>query len=233
MPVGLLRLELDTLWVTDAHGRLRHCRTDAGEPSPLLVVGAGEAIDGCWATSAALPAVVVDRVHELLADEPLQASAVGWAPRAAEALAAAVGSVGVLAPPHGGPSYLVPAGLVPDPAVELHTSADADAGATLALVPSADRALPAPWVVAVVDGQAAAVCETARSAPASVEAGVWTYEPFRRRGLAAAVTAAWSALVAERTAFYSTSWDNHASQAVARRLGLPTVGHWWQLSPAD
>lgn len=232
MDVGLLRLELDTLWVTDTDGRLRHCRTDAGELPPLLVVAAGEATEGCWAASFGMSAAVLDRVEELLSDEPLHASGVGWAPRAADAIVAAVGSVGPLAPPHGGPSYLVPAGLVPDPAVDLRTSADVDATTTLALVPSADRALTAPWVVAVVDGQAAAVCETARSAPASVEAGVWTYEPFRRRGLAATVTAAWSALVPERTAFYSTSWDNHASQAVATRLGLPTVGHWWQLSPA-
>ncbi|MEQ1788374.1 MAG: hypothetical protein ABL966_15085 [Acidimicrobiales bacterium] len=232
MDVGLLRLELDTLWVTDADGRLRRCRTDAGEPPPLLVVGAGDSIDGCWAASAALPAAVVDRLQELLAHEPVQAPAVGWAPRAADALVAAARSVGPLAAPHGGPSYLVPAGLVPDPSVELHTSADADAAATLALLPSADRSLAAPWVIAIVDGQAAAVCETARDAPASVEAGVWTYEPFRRRGLAVAVTAAWSALVTDRTAFYSTSWDNHASQAVAHRLGLPTVGHWWQLSAA-
>jgi hypothetical protein len=46
------------------------------------------------------------------------------------------------------------------------------------------------------------------------------------RGLAAAVTAAWSAQVADRTAFYSTSEDNLASQGVARRLGLRPLGQW-------
>ena len=83
--------------------------------------------------------------------------------------------------------------------------------------------------MALVDGDVAAVCETARSAPSSVEAGLWTYEPHRRRGFGAAVTAAWSTLVTDRTAFYSTSWDNHASQGVARALGLHPIGHWWQV----
>src|SRR5262249_21006821 len=73
------------------------------------------------------------------------------------------------------------------------------------------------------------VCETARSTPVAVEAGVWTYEPHRRKGLAAAVTATWAGLVDGRTAFYGTSWDNHGSQAVARRLGLMPLGQWWQL----
>jgi predicted GNAT family acetyltransferase len=96
-------------------------------------------------------------------------------------------------------------------------------------LPERDRGLTAPWVVAIADGEVAAVCETARSAPTAVEAGVWTYEGHRRRGLGTAVTAAWSALVADRTAFYSTSWDNVASQGVARRLRLRPLGHWWQV----
>ena len=38
----------------------------------------------------------------------------------------------------------------------------------------------------------------------AVEAGLWTYEQFRRRGAAVAATTAWSGLHAERTVFYST-----------------------------
>lgn len=64
-----------------------------------------------------------------------------------------------------------------------------------------------------------------------MEAGVWTYEPYRRRGLATAVVARWIDLVDGRTAFYSTSDGNVASQGVARRLGLRPVGHWWSVRP--
>lgn len=115
--------------------------------------------------------------------------------------------------------------------VELRTSADPDAEAVRARLPVEDRGLAAPWVVALVDGEVAAVCETARSTPAAVEAGVWTYERFRRRGLAAAVVAAWVRAVAERTVFYSHDADNDASAGVARRLGARPIGRWWQVHP--
>jgi RimJ/RimL family protein N-acetyltransferase len=114
--------------------------------------------------------------------------------------------------------------------IELRASPEHDAGSLRGLMPEEDRGLGEPWVVAMADGAVAAVCETSRSAPGSVEAGVWTYEPHRQRGLASAVVAAWSTLVTDRLAFYSTSWDNVASQGVARRLGLRPLGDWWQVS---
>lgn len=127
------------------------------------------------------------------------------------------------------PAVPAPEGSAPD-GVELVGGGDGDEDGLRGVMPEADRAtLLEPWTVALVDGRVAAVCETARSAPASVEAGVWTYEPYRRRGLAAAVTAAWSAQVVGRTAFYSTSDDNVASQGVARRLGLRQLGQWWSV----
>jgi RimJ/RimL family protein N-acetyltransferase len=39
--------------------------------------------------------------------------------------------------------------------------------------------------------------------------------------------------VAGRTAFYSTSEDNLASQGVARRLGLRPLGQWWTVYGAE
>ena len=54
------------------------------------------------------------------------------------------------------------------------------------------------------------------------EAGVDTAEEFRGRGYAALVTAAWANAIraADITPVYSTSDDNLASQAVARKMGL-------------
>jgi hypothetical protein len=228
--LALLRLELDTLWVTDAAGRLVHCRTVGRERPPQLVVGACTA-GVVWAVSTAVPEAVRGRVASLLADERLAEDEVGWAPAHAGALVRALSALGPLTAPHGGPSFVVADRLAAPVGFDLRSSPQTDVAALPGL-PAADQALGAPWVAALVDGRVAAVCETARSAARSTEAGVWTYEPFRRRGLGAAVTAAWSALVTDRTAFYSTGWDNHASQAVARRLALRPLGHWWQLSPA-
>jgi RimJ/RimL family protein N-acetyltransferase len=98
-------------------------------------------------------------------------------------------------------------------------------------MPDDDRErLDPPWAVAMVDGRVAAVCETARSAPSSVEAGLWVYDEYRRRGLGTAVAAAWASLATERTAFYSTNHDNLGSQGVARRLGLRPLGYLWHVS---
>jgi hypothetical protein len=77
--------------------------------------------------------------------------------------------------------------------------------------------------VAAFDGdRAVAICASARIGAEACEAGVETVPAYRGRGLAAAVTAAWAELVRDRglLPLYSTSWDNVASQGVARRLGM-------------
>jgi hypothetical protein len=225
--LSLLRLELDTLWVTDATGALLHCRTPDGEPAPQLVVAAC-AMGVVWAPNAALGDPVRRTLASWLDDEP-GGGDLGWTPRCGDALIDALGAVD-LAEPHGGPCYVIERAPVAPVGGELRSSASTDLEWLRGRLPERDRALAAPWVVAIVDGAVAAVCETARSAPTAVEAGVWTYEPHRRLGLGAAVTAAWGALVSDRTAFYSTSWTNAGSQGVARRLELRPLGHWWQLS---
>ena len=92
-----------------------------------------------------------------------------------------------------------------------------------------------PWAVIINNGEVVAVCHTARSVPNAVEAGVWTHPDHRRQGNAAAVTAAWGAIVAghDRHAFYSTSAENIASQHVARRLGFRPIGWMWKLRLRD
>ncbi|MCG8404292.1 MAG: GNAT family N-acetyltransferase [Phycisphaerales bacterium] len=83
-----------------------------------------------------------------------------------------------------------------------------------------------PFVALVDDGHAVAVCVSARMTPKAHEAGVETVPSFRQRGYATRVVAAWAKAVSRADAepLYSTSWDNHASQAVARALNLELVG---------
>jgi hypothetical protein len=79
-----------------------------------------------------------------------------------------------------------------------------------------------PCYAVVVDGRAVSICYSARRTAVVAEAGVDTAEAFRGRGYAALVTAAWADAirVAGITPVYSTSDENLASRAVARKLGL-------------
>jgi hypothetical protein len=84
----------------------------------------------------------------------------------------------------------------------------------------------APWCGALVGAEIAALAFAARLGERGAEVGVFTFPGFRGQGLAAAVTAAWSALpgLANRALFYSTHKTNVSSQRVAARLGLRRIG---------
>lgn len=93
-----------------------------------------------------------------------------------------------------------------------------------------------PWAMVIDEqGRVLSLCHSARYAPTGFEAGTWTTEEARGRGLAAAATAAWAQ--ACRTIggliFYSTDAYNLASQRVAARLKLPPIGQLWKFRPAD
>jgi hypothetical protein len=91
----------------------------------------------------------------------------------------------------------------------------------------------APVAIAFEAGQAAAICHSPRGlTAAAAEAGVETRECFRGRGLAAAAVACWARAVRRRRRIplYSTSWENEASQAVARRLSARMYGENWHVA---
>jgi hypothetical protein len=234
----VLELELSTLYVRTADGRLERERLASAAtfaPPPLVSVACG-AEGLVWACASALPSPIVAEIGARLQVEPTPQDgvpAVGWAPAAGDRILDLLPDLGSV---RGGlgPSFVAPVDRRPAPAVrtdvELRRSTDADLASVAPLLPERDAVLDPPWVLALVDGEAAAVCETSRSAPESVEAGVWTYERHRRAGLATLVTSAWLDLVTvDRTAFYSTSADNAGSQGVARRLGLTPLAQWWQV----
>lgn len=83
-----------------------------------------------------------------------------------------------------------------------------------------------PCVAVVNEHRAVSICCCARTSPYASEASLETLEAFRGRGYAAAVVAGWAAAVREegRIPLYSTSWDNLASQGVARKLRLIMYG---------
>jgi hypothetical protein len=83
-----------------------------------------------------------------------------------------------------------------------------------------------PFLAIVRGGAAVSVCSSSRLTAAAAEAGLETAVEWRRRGLGLAAVTAWAAAVeaSGRVALYSTSWQNTASQGVARRLGAVQYG---------
>jgi hypothetical protein len=83
-----------------------------------------------------------------------------------------------------------------------------------------------PMLVLPVDGRAASICASVRLTSVAHQAGVDTSRAHRGRGYAARVVTAWARAVRDigRIPIYSTSWQNEASRAVARKLQLICFG---------
>lgn len=83
-----------------------------------------------------------------------------------------------------------------------------------------------PCTAIVEDEKIVSLCCSARQSNEAAEASVYTSKKYRGKGYGAAVTQAWAQQVQQqgKTALYSTTWDNFASQGVARTLGLKQYG---------
>jgi RimJ/RimL family protein N-acetyltransferase len=83
-----------------------------------------------------------------------------------------------------------------------------------------------PFVAIVEEGRAVSVCRSVRITTEAHEAGVETLAKFRGKGYAKEVVMGWARSVVSLGALplYSTSRDNTASQAVAKKLHLAAYG---------
>ncbi len=83
-----------------------------------------------------------------------------------------------------------------------------------------------PFMAVIENGAAVSLFHSARLTDQAAEAGVETLEAYRGHGYATAVVAEWARAIRAtgRVPLYSTSWDNLASRAVARGLGLVQYG---------
>lgn len=228
-----LALDLGVTFALSPAGRILGENDPDGSPPPRLVLA------GCRAGNRL---AVRHDLDDLLARglEALVARMPPWwdpdrPPDGVESLAALL-----QAPPQ--PVHVIhrlPNGLAPDPAVEIVAGEGPDGRRLAARL--AREGLPAaqtgagfltlgdfwpPWCVALAEGEIAAIAFAARTGAAGCEIGVYTFQGFRGRGLAAAVTAAWSSLpsLAGKRLFYSASWANRSSLRVIDRLALPRLG---------
>ncbi len=224
----LIRLQAEALFTYDARGRMLRDNYPEGGPAPRLFVG--RSLHGDLVRfGAALPEPLVERLAALLAHEP-PARDLHAELAAGPSIQTALAEHSPVAAHGGGPTYTVPATL-PEPAGVVRITA-ANAALVQQHFPDLFRTFIAvPLCFGVVRDEAAvAVCFSSRIGPRAVEAEVETLPAYRGRGYAVAVTAAWARAVqmAGAVPLYTTSWENHASQGVARRLGLWQYGtDWW------
>jgi RimJ/RimL family protein N-acetyltransferase len=137
-----------------------------------------------------------------------------------------LGRVAPVEQTEAGPAYCFPQTLPAASGPVLVTDENAEMLRPLLQAWIPDVRLCPPLFALQVDGQAVAVCASVRITSDAYEAGVETSPAYRGRGYAAQVVTAWAHAVRElgRVPLYSTSWQNTASRALARKLGLVHFG---------
>jgi hypothetical protein len=216
-PGALMEMHVEALFTHDAEGRLRRVNEPGGAEAPRFFLGR-TAEGAVWRFRHDVDAAL---------RRELEAAGEGaGAARYGEILARAAPVMRAEA----GPAFAFPPELpaADDAADDVVRVTEANA---YVLQPPLDAWLAdvrwgAPLFALVADGRAAAVCASVRQTGAAHEAGVETAPADRGRGYAARVVAAWARAVRElgRVPLYSTSWENAASRAVARTLGLVHFG---------
>ncbi|MEU7041669.1 GNAT family N-acetyltransferase [Streptomyces varsoviensis] len=227
----LLRLEADAIYgLTEEPGR---SLPGVRDPKVRAVWS--------WSPRARVFAVRPDTAEPEGWPERTQPYAPGEPPRALERLAEETGAAPAAV--SGGPSYVFPATLAAPPPASLPLIAsDEDGKRAAAALTRPSNWEPGEWgeliagelgewAMAVHDRAPVSICFSPAKNATAAEAGIWTRADFRGRRLAPAVVAAWSERERrnKQVLFYSTSAANHASQSVARTLGLTPLGWIWTL----
>jgi RimJ/RimL family protein N-acetyltransferase len=219
----LLDLQIDALFTHDAAGRISFANELGGDRAPRFFFGRTRE-GNRWRVRDDLPAALVQQLNGLAADEPVHDD-LRAEPRHLAAFRAALGTMHEVQSPYTGPAYRFPEVL------SALTTTTQLAYADLHLLgpmgwninaEAAGFAARVPYLAIVADGAVVSVCFCARITGRAAEAGLETAAEYRGRGYGPAIVVAWAQAIraSGRIPLYSTSWDNLASQAVARKLGL-------------
>ncbi|MEZ5558224.1 MAG: GNAT family N-acetyltransferase [Pseudomonadales bacterium] len=224
-PLSLMRQRVAALYVADRQRRLIEVNQWDGGIAPRFHLLRTR--EGCfWRFRHDVPERLAAAIGELAAREPPLDD-----PRAAptyrDAYHRLLADGAPIEADWSGPAYgFAQLPSAPDPDVVAIGSSNAELLRPLLEDWLPDVPFRQPFLALVQDGVAVSVCASVRISATAHEAGVATAPGWRRRGLATRAVSAWSAAVHARgaTPFYSTSWDNVASQSVARALGLILLG---------
>lgn len=218
--MDLLDLKIEALFCLDAGGRIAGSNEQEPQPAPRLYVGSTR--QGYrWRFGQDVPAELAAQLEQALRQAPVAAE-LTEAALPLQTLRELLRSGDELPSYSCGPAFRFPD--ITHQTAEATLITPDNAGVLLPHFPWTATELPfrLPCAAAVVDGVAVSICYSSRNTAEAAEAGVDTVEPYRGRGYATAVTAAWAQAVrtSGRIPFYSTWWENAASRGVARSLGL-------------
>jgi hypothetical protein len=225
----LLHLQAEALFTHDERGRILHVNEPEGARAPRFFFARSK--DGnLWRCRDDVAGETVRVLEELAADEPVRDDLRAEPRNLPEFLAALRAEQGSTSSEvrYAGPAYGFPDELPPTTVVCI-TPADLHLLQLLSwdLVATA-RGFERyePFMAVIEDGAVVSLCHSARLTDRAAEAGAETLEAYRGRGYAARTIAGWAHAIRAtgRIPLYSTSWDNRASQAVARRLRLIQYG---------
>lgn len=221
----LMRLHIAALYTTDAAGRLLRVNEPAGGPAPRFFVGRTR--DGSeWRVRDDMTDARLLRDLESAVERDGDDVAALVAPQFPTRYESILAGNAPVQRIWSGPAFHCLANLPTDSRPVHVTDANAEILGRFLSPWLPDVVTAQPLFALTVNGDAVAVCASVRITDAAHEAGVETVPEYRGRGYAGAVVSAWAAAVRRAGAepLYSTSWQNVASQSVARMLGLRQFG---------
>lgn len=222
----LMKTQVEVLFTQDENGCLQRINEPAGDatPAPRFFLGYTNEGSICRFRQD-LPDSIVKQLKKVAATEPIVMNS-QKIPRNHRQFKNILQSHAPIEQVWVGPAYRFPEQIAPSTNVVQLSRASAGLlnGDFTEMVSELNSSQP--YLAVIEDSQAVSICRSVRSSSRAHEAGVDTLVGYRRRGYATSVVAAWAIAVRalNRIPLYSTSWDNVASQRVARRLGLVQYG---------
>lgn len=228
----MMRMQINTLFILGSNARLSKVNNLEQSPPPLMFLGRTKS-GNMWRFNEDLPNDLVERLEKLLSKEPpLKSKHLDASPAKEDEIKGLLEEHRPIEKVFSGPAYY----FSQIPETPKDTVAITKFNKSLlkgALEPWAeDVDLDMPLFASLEDGMAAAVCGSVRMTGAAHEAGVETLTDHRRKGHATRAVSAWSNHIASLGVLpiYSTSWDNTASQSIAKKLGMTFYGSDFHLS---
>jgi RimJ/RimL family protein N-acetyltransferase len=234
--LSLINIQASALFVADPTGRLQYIREPGYaeaelDPAPRFWMGRTRT-GNVWRFRQDVPDDLVRDVELLCRTEPVTVD-FATLPTHAAAIKAALHMHMPITYEWRGPAYWIPHSVQTPAEVVLVSEANAHVlEAHFAWKRTSRSGFKfGPVTATVVYGSAVALCFCARLTEQAAEAGVETVEAERGRGYASAAVTGWAAAVRQRglIPLYSTSWENVASQGVARKLGMLLYGEDWSI----